>query len=181
MPDPLDAAPASFTAGDTVAWYQAVVDTPPPTWTLTVRLTGPASLEKQATNASGRHLVTFSATETAALPSGTYRWAARAASGAEAYTVADGVVTVVANPVSLTGDTGLSFAAQMLAKVEARLLELVDDNVSQYTVEQREVRKRELAELEAARAKYAAEVRRQRTGGRIGTPVLVTFRRAGMS
>lgn len=179
MPQPLAAAPAVFVAGDTVAWYQAAADTPPPTWTLTVRLTGPATAEATATNDDGRHLVTLAASATAELPAGTYRWQARASSGSEAYTIASGTFDVQPDPITLAGNAGQATAERHLAAIEAALAGRWTSDVEEYEIAGRRLRKIPVETLVKLRAQFAAEVRRLRRGGVVGTPLLVQFTRAG--
>lgn len=181
MPDPAASAPSSFTAGDTVSWYQDAGETPPPTWALRVFLTGPSSLEVVATNASGRHLVTFPAADTTELAPGAYRWTARVTSGAEAYVVASGTVEVLADPARLAGNAGQSMAERHLAAIEAALGNRWTSDLEEYEIAGRRLKKTPLDVLVRLRAQFAAEVRRERRGGRVGTPALVEFTRTGFA
>lgn len=179
MPALLASAPAQFYAGDTVRWAQASPEASPADgWTLTVALSGPSALEATATVEGGQFIVTLAAAQTAGLTAGTHTWAARVTRGVEAYTIASGVVVVLAAPATLGAD-GALMAERHLAAIEAVLSNRITADVESYQIAGRQLVKIPVDQLLKMRAMFAAEVRRARTGGRIGTPMLVQFTRTG--
>lgn len=88
--------PSSITPGDTVKWTKTLQDYQADQgWALTYELVNSAQRYTVTAAASGSdHLVTISATATAAYASGTYTWRARVTKSDEVFTVGTGQLKV---------------------------------------------------------------------------------------
>lgn len=162
-------APAVLTAGETLEWYQSAPDTPASDgWTLTVYVVGPTEATATGVADGDRWQVTFAASVTTDWPAGTYRIVARASKAGAVHAVATSVLDVAADPADATGGSQQFHVERALAAVRARRLELLADNVVDYTVGQRSARRRELLELAREERRLTFELARLR-GGTIQT------------
>lgn len=94
----LSREPESIVAGDTIKWKRSLSDFPASTWTLTYELrsnvTGSTAINIAATADGDDHLVSVSATTTAAWIAGEYSWDAYVTAGAERKRVDRGLIKV---------------------------------------------------------------------------------------
>lgn len=173
MPDPLVAMPVRLTAGETAQWYQAVADVelaPGGAYTLRVYLNGASKCTLTASDDDGQWLVTLPASTSGGLAAGTYQWHAFAEQGTgdavERVPVASGVLDVRPNPVTAAAGELVSHATRALAMVEAVIEGRITDDVESYTIGNRQVTTMSIRELTQLRGIYAAQVARERSGGR---------------
>lgn len=161
--------PESFTAGDSVEWDRSLSDyTPADGWTLSYALTGAHST-----------VLTITATANAAdtgyevrvLPATSAAYTAGAYSLVGLVTHTDGRRFEVyrgpcyVNPDPATATPALSFNERMLAAVESKISDRITADISRYSLEQQEVHREELANLNRQRNSYADAVRQERGGG----------------
>jgi hypothetical protein len=188
LPLPVEStAPTASTAGDTIAWRLDAPATPAADgWAVKVTLAGPATVRVDAApdpDLASAYVVTFGAATTSALPAGSYTWTATASKGTgaalERVTVGAGRIAIAANPETVAGAGGLTHAERALALVEARIEELLADNLETYSVAERSATRRKLAELQVERNRLRTEVYRRRNGGRLGPRLAITFGRRG--
>jgi hypothetical protein len=97
----------TISAGTTVALRRSDADYPASSgWALTLHLRGASSLDVTVTADGGDHLLTLTATATAALVPGDYRWVKRASKGSgaalEAHVAASCSVSVTPNLAAAT-------------------------------------------------------------------------------
>jgi hypothetical protein len=137
----------------------------------------PLSLSFDATAAGDAYAVSVPATVTEDVASGTYRWVARLTLSGTVYDVASGTVVVTPNLAVETAFGPAHARERMLAAIEAELIARGNGDGSAhvaYGIGGRSIQKMTLDELEKARAKCAAEMTRQRNGGKL-PPVYVRF------
>ena len=156
--------PASFVAGETVSWTKDVSTNYPANdgWSLTYYLRGDPSLNiDQAATASGAEFaVTITAAQTAALVAGLRRLIGRVSKAGEIYTIYDGSVEVIANPVSQNiGDETRS----QWRRIRDELRDVIEGKASKdsisYSIAGRSVSRMSWTELLAAYQFAQAEVR----------------------
>lgn len=165
--------PNAIVAGDSLQWDRTDLsaDYPSATWTLRYTLTGAANVNFDASvGADGRFEVRETGLTTAALPAGGYRLRAHVLAGDERFTtfpdgspICDRPVTVEANPETVA--PGGTHAERMLVLIEAALEGRIPDGMENYTLDGVTIGKIPVEQLQALRAKYAAEVQTQRSGG----------------
>lgn len=158
--------PSRITAGDSLAWERPDLarEWDPAVYTLRYILQGPATRTWDATGAS--FAVTVGASETTALPAGTYTLFGYAVNtGADTrQRVSRTRVVVSADPATVT--PRLHHAEEALAKIEAVILGRITADVEEYELEGQRVAKLPLPELERLRTRYRVEVANLRNGGR---------------
>lgn len=166
------APPARLTAGDSWSWEIAdPADYPSAEFVLSYALApvaGGAVVEIEA-EAPSAIAVAFrlGATATAALAPGRWRWSLIAADLAldMRATIASGLLEVLADPLA-TGDTRTE-ARRILDAIDATVAGKVMKDAQSYAIEGRTISRIPLPELMAARARYAAIVRREEGRGPI--------------
>jgi hypothetical protein len=168
--------PALITAGTTVKFLLAFTDYPAGDgWAYTFALAGPASLSKAGTPSGDAFEVTLTATETAGLPHGGYRYSEFVAKGGEVFEVGRGVLEVQPDLAAAQGNSALSHAERTLLIIEAALEGRLPNGMETYQIAGRAVSKMKIKELMELRGHYAALVWRQRNPGKLGPTVKVTF------
>lgn len=157
----LDSEPSRVIAGDTVAWRRAdlLSDYPSGSYSLHYRgrREGDATSSFNVT-ANSAYQVTVAAAATSAWTPGTWHWQAyiTRASDAARVTVAEGVFDVVANRAASTADPR-SHAKRMLDAIEALLEGKAVDDVAEYAINGRSLKKIPVPELITLRDRYRAE------------------------
>jgi hypothetical protein len=163
-------------AGTTWSWKRSECAEFPvaDSWTYTYYLAGKTSLSFSASNGTGEFTVSVAPTTTSAVAAGSYSWELRASLSGAVYTVSAGVFTIVADSNVGTSDSR-SHAEIMLAAVEAEIAARVTGDGSAHEsygigssgAGARQMTKLSMDALKAMRVSYAAEVQRQRNGGRL--------------
>lgn len=115
--------PNIVTAGDTISWQISLPDYPASAgWVLSYAMIGPAGVITISSSASADdHLVSVSATNSAAWAAGNYTWNSYATKSAERYTVSSGRLTVQPNLATATAAQGKSSFRKQLEAVQAVL------------------------------------------------------------
>ncbi len=154
-----DIPPAELTQGLTAKWTANPSQFPTSEgWRLSYRFAGPTPKTFAAAASAGRHLVTVSATNSAALTEGEYSWQSYAASAAigETYAVESGALTV-ARDYRLLGEgyDARSTAKQILDALDATLLGTATSAQQQMSVDGRALSRYGISELLKLRDRYA--------------------------
>lgn len=139
-------------------------------WTYTYYLTGKTSLSFAASNNTSDFTVTVAAATTATVDAGNYAWELRVTDGTSIYPVDTGEFDVVADAAVTAASDQRTFAEKNLALVETEIQARITGDGSahdSYTIGSRQLSKIPLADLRTMRAVFAAEVQRQRFGGRL--------------
>jgi hypothetical protein len=172
--------PATFRAGDTVAWRDdATTDSlgnavTSAAWSLSYFLrsaTAGAGLTVASTAYGSGWQTTISAASSAGLAAGAYYWQARATSGAQVITAGSGSLTVLA-ALNYTGSPtafdGRSQARQDLDAVQAAIRSLISGGaVKRYTIGSRQLERFGLAELIELENRLKADVAREEAAERM--------------
>ena len=174
--------PTTLIAGDTARWAKSLSDhLPADGWTLAYTWLS-ASTRYTATAAqdpddASRHLLTITATTTAAWSPGMYEWRARVShTSGDVITVASGTMQVT--PSFATATDARSHAAKALANIEAYLENSSNLAAAEYSIAGRQLKRHSIPGLLALRDKYRAEVMREnatRTGGHPPGRIFVRF------
>lgn len=184
MPDPTYEVPTSIRSGDTLKFLVSSSDTPASdAWTGTAFAYGPATKAGTVTAQGADFLVTFSATDTAAMSKGDYRLVVLATKAGERFTILERTIRVEANPATLTTNAGQEHAEKMLTAIRAELQARVTGSGSaseSYSIGGRAISKIPIAELERLEHIYLARVRRLQNRGRSMASVAVQFVPPGM-
>jgi hypothetical protein len=148
-----------LTAGVEWSWTVCLADYRPAAgWSLKYFLRGNgAKLDIVATASGDEFAITVSATDTGKLQAGSYAWQQKVVNGADQFEIARGVVEIVADLESATGDyEGRSHVKKMLDAVRAVLESRASRVESEYQVQGRSLRLLSLSELYAAEAYYVS-------------------------
>ena len=171
--------PDSFSAGSTVEYVKTVPDYPAGAWSLKLILAGKSTLTVNATAEGSSFNVTITPAQSAGLCAGVYQYVERATDGTIVKDLGRGTVTVTPN-LETAGDGDLqTWEEKTLAVIEAKLAGRVDSSIDEYVIGSRQVRYIPLDDLLKWRDKLAARVAAQKSPGRAGRSVLVTFPRTG--
>ncbi len=93
--------PVTFRAGDTWSWLRSLADYPAPDWTLTAVIkSATCNASATATAEGSDHRVAFAASATASIAAGTYTLVEVVTKAAERYTVGEGALVVLPNPLA---------------------------------------------------------------------------------
>lgn len=164
-----DLIPSRLTAGDSWSWDmpEAWAAYPPPDFALRVVLTPEAGGTPFAMGAAVDTGVTFrlkaTPAQTAALVAGRYAWASIAEDDAtgERFTIARGLVEILADPATATGDTRTP-AARILVAIDATLEGRATKDAESYSIEGRSLSRTPVADLLRLKAHYAQIVAAER-------------------
>lgn len=153
-------------AGDTAKWLKSLGDYPASAgWVLTYTLVNSAQRYTATATASGDdHLTTIAASTTAGWAAGDYALRGQVALAGEVYTVIETRVTVAAAYGSATDSR--TQARRMLDAVEAVLEGRTADNVAEYTIGGRAVKRIPVPELLTLRDRLRFDVSREDDAGR---------------
>lgn len=179
------AMPASFSAGTTLTYQRSLADLNLPTsatgWTFAVFLAGPDATGQQGIAAvNGIFTVLIPASTTADLPAGGYQYVERAyevAPGTRVYDVGFGTVSVEPDLATASGDSLLSFEAQILAALKAKLLGRITTDQETLQVEGTAISRIPFEQLEPLIAKYQQIVDQQVNPASAFGSVEITFGR----
>jgi len=156
--------PASFTAGDSLAYTDSLSDYPASSgWVLSYVLVKDGTQINISSSADGDdHSVSVLASATVLYDSGTYHWQAFVTKTTERYTVGTGIVAI--NPDFATQSTGLddrSHAKKVLDALEAVIEGKAGKDITSYSIGGRSVTKMTPEEILMWRDKYRAEYRKE--------------------
>lgn len=175
--------PDVVTAGETWHWTRQFGDFPTSEgWTLTYYFRGLGTIDVVATVINGQFDVLATAANTAALAAGRYAWDAKVSLSGEIHTAASGVLTVKPNLQTAAAGSQQTHNEQMLALIETELQHRLtgvatggSGAIEAYAIHGRQISKIKTSELKTLRGQYLAAVRRERTPGKISTPVEVHY------
>jgi hypothetical protein len=142
---------------------------------LTYALQGPAPIVVTASADGENHLVAVPAATSAGYAAGLYTWSAYVTKAPQRFTIGTGTLQVTKNLATLTGVNDLrTHCKRMLDSIEAVLEGRASDDVAEYTIHGRMLKRIPRTELLRMHAYYAAKVRAEQGLG-MGTKIGVTF------
>lgn len=154
--------PLELRAGDTWKWTRSLADYPAGTWTLKYRFKNAAGgFEITAAQSGTDHAVTVAASASAAYAAGTYDWVSWVESGSEKYSVASGVLVVLADFRATAADVahdGRSHARIVLDAIEAVIEGRASKDQEEYEIAGRRLKRTPIPTLLKLRQHYKAEV-----------------------
>lgn len=155
--DPLSYVPAQIEAGNSTSFLLSYADFAPGTWTLDFIMADGVSPPKttRATTSGTSFLVTLTTAITAPLAAGEYQWKARVQTSSETRTAAMGAITILPN---LANGPAPSHAAQMVTKLEAKLLEYAENERSMQRFDLTESRRAMMVEYQKQLTYWKAQV-----------------------
>jgi hypothetical protein len=172
--------PTRFAAGATLSFKLAQHQQFPvsESWVYKIHLLGRTSKAIQATGSGNEYTFTLSATDSALLTAGTYRWVVRATKASETYEICRGTLEVLEQAAVADNTDSRSYAEKM----RDALRTLIYGNgtlsdVEQYQIHGRQIVKMSPLEREKWLNIYEMKVLMERNGGRL-PPIEVGFRRA---
>lgn len=170
MADAPTTEPTTVNAGDTVRWTKSLADYPASSgWGLTYTLLNAAGKITITSTASGdAHAVHVPAATTANWAAGEYAWRAQATLAGDAYTVAEGRITVKPSFSAATLDTRSS-ARKALEAVDAYLADPNNLAAAEYEIAGRQLRRHALADLWKHRDRLRFEVSREEAAARLAS------------
>ncbi len=163
-------APQSFFAGDTVKWIVGQPDyLPADGWSIRVDLTDASNhyTKTSTDNGDGRHLIAFTATETAAFAAGDYTMAVKAVKGSESYTIAHGALTIRPN-LSSPADAR-SHVKKTLDMIEAYMENPNYLQAASYSIAGRQLSRYSQADLLALYSKYRQLYQQEQNAARLAS------------
>lgn len=165
--------PTEFRTADTVQFTVPAGDYPVAEgWTIKWNLAGPGEVVVTASTSGDGYLVNLTATVNTLLI-GTYRWTLTAAKGsggtAERYTFAEGVVAVLVNPGAASAGNQKLTDETELALLNTAIAARISGDVAEYSIGDRSLKKLELTELLAWRARLRSKIARRKRGGQLRT------------
>jgi len=168
--------PSEFNAGTTVKFNRSFNDYPASgNWTYKIYLAGAKTLNKAGTTAGDGFTVALSATDTATLTPGAYKYVERVTDGTDVFEVGSGVITVGMNIGTAADGAALTHEERTLMVLDAAIEGRLTDDIASYQVSGMAVQKIGMDELQKLRGIYAGKVWRQRNPCKVGPDVNVTF------
>lgn len=172
MPETPTTEPLIAVAGDTIKFKKTWSDYPTATWTLAYTLhsrTSDASTATATVTEDGEdYIVTFSATDTAALTAGEYSLHGRITDGSESYSVYDGRLELRTNIAAAGATDDLrTFAAKALAAIETALLTNLAADFVTFAVDGQNFTRMPREEAMTMRDRLKAEVVREQRADKI--------------
>lgn len=162
--------PGRVTAGDTVSWLKTLSAYPASDgWLLAYTLINAGGkITLQATASGDDHLVSASASTTAAWASGAYTWQAAVSKGGERFTVGKGVIVIDPDLAAATTMDTRSSARKALDAIDG-LLETYGSKayLQGYEINGRRMQFQTPGEFLAFRSKLQSEVKREENAARI--------------
>jgi hypothetical protein len=165
--------PTAFRTADTVQFTLDAGDYPVSEgWTIKWNLAGPSEVVVTATTSGTGYLVSLTSAVNTLTP-GTYRWTLTAEKGsgatAERYTFDEGTVAVQANPAAASAGNQKLTDETELALLNTAIAARIAGDVAEYSIGERSLRKLDLSELLAWRARLRAKIARRKRGGQLRT------------
>lgn len=158
--------PERFAAGTTVSYRRSDPDHPASAgWSLKLYLAGPSELNVAAVASGDEFVITLTATATAALASGTYRYDELATKSPEMVSVASGTVIVDPNLATATGGALQDEDERELADVRARITTITQSGVQTYQVDGTSVMHPELPGLYRRERELRRRIEHRRNPG----------------
>lgn len=178
--------PSEFRSGDTMKFIASHSDFPAADgWVIAYTINGAVKKTGSVSTSGTETTVTLAASDSASLTAGTYTWqlTATKAATSERYTVLEGVVLVQANVAAAA--TLQSDAEVTLGYIRAELQARAQSDHTEYAVtgpggDSRALKRESIETLRAWEKDLVGKIRRQRSGGRLGS-IRTVFTKPGMS
>jgi hypothetical protein len=172
--------PSEITAGLTLSVPLDLPDYPSPDWTVSAHMRGAASIDIEAVDVDGVLTLAAAPLVTGAWTPGAYWIAVRATDGVDVVEIESGQVRIRPDLAAASaGYDGRSHAERVLASIEAVIEGRATLDQESYKINNRELKRTPLADLQSMRARYAAEVATERRAARgvrrLGRDHRVTF------
>lgn len=160
--------PLELRAGDTWQWTRSLADYPASAgWSLAyVFINAAAKISISASASGDDHAVTVAAATTANYAAGNYDWIARASKSGQVFTVGAGRITILPSLAASTADLR-THARKVLEAIEAVLEGRASQDVLEYQIAGRSLKRIPLADLLTLRDRYRAEVAREDAANRV--------------
>lgn len=154
--------PTEINAGDTATWSRTLADHPASAgWALSyVLINATAKISISSTAGGDDHLVLVAASATAGWTAGVYDWRARVTKSGEVYTVGQGRITVLPSLSASTADLR-SHARKTLDAIESVIEGRASQDVLEYQIAGRSLKRIPVADLLVLRDRYRSEVARE--------------------
>lgn len=178
MPEPaLTTMPDTIVSGTTVTYTRSTSDYPANDgWMNTLYIAGPEmAVPLPGTPSGASYVFTLTAAVTAALDAGDYHWEERAVKAGEYKRVAGGLLTILPNIATATAGSMGTHEERMVALLTTLIEKRVGEDMSQYTIAQRQAVREDLKNLTAMRASMVSAVAQQKRPGRFGREVTASF------
>lgn len=164
--------PTHIIIGDTATWTRSDATYPATAgWVLTYTLINAANkYTVTAASAGAEYAATITATESAAMQAGQYKWLARVSrtvTALEAHTVGEGLITLQDNFAALETLDVRSHAVKTLAAIEATLEGRATSATSEYQIAGRAMKYIPIPELLSLRSTYKLEVSREQAAANL--------------
>lgn len=165
----LTAMPASFSAGSTLTYERTLTDLPTSSygWKLSVFIAGASEAKHEnIVAAAGVYTVLIAASVTKDLAPGPYRYVERAietSPGTRVFDVGAGALVVEPDLSAASGGSALSFEAQVLAALRAKLVGRLTTDQETLQIEGTAIARIPFEKLEQLIAKYEAIVDAQQS------------------
>lgn len=161
------------TAGTTFAAAVVATAYPAGDWTCTLHLRGPVAVDLVAVPDGHSHRVEASAEQTSSWPPGVYWWAARVSDGATVVQIDEGQIEILADLTGISAPhDGRTHAEKVLSAIEAVIENRATIDQQKYTINNRELWRTPIADLLLLRARYQAELQRERMAKKTGQSLL---------
>lgn len=175
--------PTSIIAGDSVTWKKTLADFPASAgWVLSYALRGPAAIDIIAAAEGDDHLVSKAPDVTTLWAAGFYAWTAIVTLAGQRYTVDQGNVEILADPVTATGVVDQRpHCKRVLDAIEAVLEGKASRDQQEYEIDGVRISRMDIDKLLRWRSTYRVEwqawQRKQQVakGKSNGNRVLVRF------
>jgi len=160
--------PLQVRVGDSWKWTRSFPDYPAGDgWALSYVLINASSKISISSSASGDdHSISVAPATTAAYAAGAYDWVARVTDGVDVYSVGSGRITVLPSLSAATADLR-SHSRKTLDAIEAVIEGRASQDVLEYSIAGRSLKRIPLTELLVLRDRYRAEVAREDAASRI--------------
>lgn len=178
MAEVLWSEPTRLVSGDTWEWNRALTDYPASAgWVLTYAFRSASAYFNVTASADGdNHAVSVATTTTDDIAKGRYYWQSYATKGSERYTVGSGVLEVAANFAGTAAASDQrTHARKMLEAIEAVLEDRASNDVMEYSIGGRSLKRIPRAELMRLHAYYRNQVAVEEGTGGNGRSLGVTF------
>lgn len=155
--------PFIITAGVTFDHELNLTAYPADSWTLTLHMRGPSSINLAAVANDNRHQFSASAAETSQYKEGPYHYVLRATNNAdEVVQVDQGIVEVIPDLLGMAEGTDTrSHAKKVLDAIEAVIEGRAQKDQAKYKINNRELERTPIPDLLQLRKTYKAEVYRE--------------------
>lgn len=158
--------PAQIKAGINFSNLVTLTAYPAPDWLLTVALRGPGVIDLAATADGSQHRLAVSAVGTATFAPGLYAYSARVTRGDDVVEVENGTTTILPDLAQSGGGDVRSHNRIVLDNIRAVIAKRSTLDQDRYRINNRELYRTPLAELQKLETTYAARVAAEEAAAR---------------